>query len=635
MPPRTDGRRARQASGTNANSGFRHILDGIASSTSTDRTNQRILAQQTAATSSITGKAPASTVVSDAVGAAPSGGTVATIGANARIYAGTSVGVRAIERLSATGIVGGIQGGIGAVGASVLIVNVKANTEATILAGAEITAGASSPVTVTASYDESLMGVAFQAGFGFIALGAQVVILKSDATQTAAISTTAKVESASSVTVAASATREMLPLTVGLQIAGASAGAGIAIGTMTGNTSATVGTVPFGGTGTVGSLTVSASSDLTVDAYAVSVVGGGLALSAAVALATLKGTTAASATPTGSIGSGGISATATRPSARTNALTCHRRHRVRRTVAISRTSGPPRRPASGTNRLVAARSPSMRRPTTRFRRRPGRPGRLISIAVVVRSPRCRRDLRLLTDVTGSTSVTVRAWPEQGGCRGADRHADRLVAGVIAVATIAETADIEAGRLGRVDLSTGAGPSRRRPALPASGSTPTAPSGNDARRERDAHAPRSASRPGLFGSLRSLARRRAPRQRHRVDGDDRRFSQVASSRRRRRAKATTAVTASAGPAAPRGERVVATLVQRWNGLTRPRGRPAGPTFPTRPQRDPFRLIEPRDPSRTYKRISGAWWRRAYLPIWRTRPAERRHLSCSPSRPSRRS
>jgi tetratricopeptide (TPR) repeat protein len=70
---------------------------------------------------------------------------VATISGSAQIYAGTGVGARAIERLAATGIAGGIQAGIGAAGASVLILNVRANTEATIAGGAEITVGAAGP----------------------------------------------------------------------------------------------------------------------------------------------------------------------------------------------------------------------------------------------------------------------------------------------------------------------------------------------------------------------------------------------------------------------------------------------------------------------------------------------------------
>ena len=55
---------------------------------------------------------------------------------------------------------------------------------------------------------------------------------------------------------------------------------------------------------------VDATDNLKTDSYAISVQGGAGALSAAVAIATLSGSTQASAAPTGSIGSGGISVTA-------------------------------------------------------------------------------------------------------------------------------------------------------------------------------------------------------------------------------------------------------------------------------------------------------------------------------------
>ena len=81
--------------------------------------------------------------------------------------AGGSVGVRAEEQIDFFGFVGSFQGGFVAVGASVLVVNVDSNTDASIGSGALVQAGTGSGdcttvgycVTVAAAYDEHVQGI--------------------------------------------------------------------------------------------------------------------------------------------------------------------------------------------------------------------------------------------------------------------------------------------------------------------------------------------------------------------------------------------------------------------------------------------------------------------------------------------
>ena len=130
-----------QASGGDSTNGFQGILSGT-SSGSGNRTDQRIGDNTGGANSSIASSAPGSDVVSNAVAAPPAGGTTARIGAGVTVVAGGSVSVRADERLDLFSIVGGVQGGFVAVGASVLVANVETNVDASIGANASITAGA-------------------------------------------------------------------------------------------------------------------------------------------------------------------------------------------------------------------------------------------------------------------------------------------------------------------------------------------------------------------------------------------------------------------------------------------------------------------------------------------------------------
>jgi hypothetical protein len=113
------------------------------------------------------------------------------------------------------------------------------------------------------------------------------------------------------VDVSADADRNVLMVTVGVAGGAAAAGAGIGVANISGDTTANVGALPVGSIAhPVGHFNVSADSDITARAFAVSVQAGGLALSAAVALLTILGVTSATSGASGSVGSGGISITA-------------------------------------------------------------------------------------------------------------------------------------------------------------------------------------------------------------------------------------------------------------------------------------------------------------------------------------
>jgi hypothetical protein len=78
-------------------------------------------------------------------------GTVAYISTNAIVQADNSVAVRAREDLIFHVIVGDAAGGVGALGASIAIVNINTNTEAYIDSNAEVSAGTGGSDNVTVS----------------------------------------------------------------------------------------------------------------------------------------------------------------------------------------------------------------------------------------------------------------------------------------------------------------------------------------------------------------------------------------------------------------------------------------------------------------------------------------------------
>ena len=309
----------RSASGSNGSSGWTKIIDSLANS-ETDPASQKIAQRSATAKSSFTAQTGiASNAVSDT--SIPEG-TVAAIQDGADVTAGGSVGVRAAEQIDFFGFVGSFQGGFVAVGASVLVVNVDSNTDASIGSGALVQAGTGSGgcttvgdcVTVAASYDEHVQGIGIAGSGGFVAVGAQVVVINSTADQTAHIDSGAALPQAGGgIEVSAGADRDVSALS--LTVAGGAVAVGAAIGIVNadGDTIASVGNVAMGtdaGGGTVRGLTVAADADAAVTATAYAIQAGIAALNGAVAVATLEGKARAASGAHGPLGSGGLTVSA-------------------------------------------------------------------------------------------------------------------------------------------------------------------------------------------------------------------------------------------------------------------------------------------------------------------------------------
>jgi hypothetical protein len=117
---------------TTAATGTAASSTGSPKSGETTRPRLRINGAKNDAKSGINGAAPDDGVVDDGMATPPSGGTTATVQANASLTAGRSIDVIADERMTFTGIAGGIQGGFVAVGASILVVSIDSNVEAIV-----------------------------------------------------------------------------------------------------------------------------------------------------------------------------------------------------------------------------------------------------------------------------------------------------------------------------------------------------------------------------------------------------------------------------------------------------------------------------------------------------------------------
>ena len=76
------------ADGNDSASGYKQMVDGISDDSSTNRTSQRMTAAKATTRSSINASAPGHGVVGGSMSAAPSGGTMATVGSNAVLERG-------------------------------------------------------------------------------------------------------------------------------------------------------------------------------------------------------------------------------------------------------------------------------------------------------------------------------------------------------------------------------------------------------------------------------------------------------------------------------------------------------------------------------------------------------------------
>ena len=196
-----------------------------------------------------------------------------------------------------------ITGGVAAIGAGILVLNVKSNVQATVGAGAALFAGSDpgDTIEVEATATESSSGLALGGGIGLVAINGQVVVLNTDATQKAEVLDGAKLGRAGGgIVVTANATRTTWTLSVSGAVAGVAAGASISLLDVGGDTIASVGNVAIAtdaadpAQGAVSGAAITAIATVSPEAKAYGIQAGvGAGISGVVALSTLAGTTRA------------------------------------------------------------------------------------------------------------------------------------------------------------------------------------------------------------------------------------------------------------------------------------------------------------------------------------------------------
>src|SRR5205823_5191129 len=149
---------------------------------------------------------------------------------------------------------------------------------------------------------------ALAGGFGFVGLGAQVIVVNDSGTQNAHIDTGAVVGGAGGgLFVTTNANRNIAVDAIGVTSVAFSTGAAIAVATVSGDALATIGNVAV----TAAGITVAVTDVLSAPMFVISVSGGiGAGLAGAIAFITVTGKASASSGAHGTVGSGGYSVTA-------------------------------------------------------------------------------------------------------------------------------------------------------------------------------------------------------------------------------------------------------------------------------------------------------------------------------------
>ena len=198
------------------------------------------------------------------------------------VVAGGSVRVVADDGLKFFGLAGAAAGGVVGFGAAILVANLSSATDAHLTSNANVTAGGQ--IFIHAGLSENSEGLAFAGTAGVVAVSAQVAVLTDTSSQTAHIDAGAQIHGApAGIVVEAITGRDIEALALGGGFGAVAAGAAIGLPDVTSTTTAHVGTITMDGT--IGGLTVKASSDLSITALSVAVEGGiGIALNATVAV---------------------------------------------------------------------------------------------------------------------------------------------------------------------------------------------------------------------------------------------------------------------------------------------------------------------------------------------------------------
>ncbi|MEX1357532.1 MAG: hypothetical protein WD981_02810, partial [Gaiellaceae bacterium] len=270
---------------TGDGNGYQTILDG-ATPTASDNTSMRIRGvtgddSSSGAKKSIRDKAILNAgVTATALSTTVPRGTAAAI--DATVVAGGTVRIVADDNLRFKGLVGTAAGGVVGIGGSVLVANVKSSTDARLGAPASITAGGQ--LFIRARLDEESFALAFAGAGGLVAVGAQVAVLNDTSTQSAHVDNGAEIPTAAGgIVVEALTTREIETLAIGGSIGAVAAGASIALPSVESTTNASIGLLD--GPSESGTVRITASSDVELEARSIAVNAGAFAANAAVALA--------------------------------------------------------------------------------------------------------------------------------------------------------------------------------------------------------------------------------------------------------------------------------------------------------------------------------------------------------------
>ncbi len=279
--PTTEADNEAGGNGGGAGYGYKNILDGVSGSKYGPNGSSRLSSAKSNANSGISSKAAtASGLTAAAMTGTVARGTSAAI--DATVVAGGSVQVKADEFVHFFGLVVSAAGGFVGVGGAVQVATVDSNTDARIGATANINAGGQ--VSVYAGNTERTNTFALAFGGGVVGIGAQVTVLHSTSHQTAHIDAGATISTAGGGLGAQAWTdREVGVFAIGGGVGVVGVGLALALPITTGTTTASIGTLagPVNG----GGLTVIAHGKLHVDTKAIGVGGGVVGINAVVALA--------------------------------------------------------------------------------------------------------------------------------------------------------------------------------------------------------------------------------------------------------------------------------------------------------------------------------------------------------------
>ena len=273
-------------------------------------TNSRIATVTIGASSTIAGAEPGANVTTNALHAQPVAGTSAKIDGVVTAVNG-HVQVWAKDKLDVNGLAGAVAAGVVGVGAGILVLNVDSSTNAQIAGNATVSAGGQ--ITVDAEMNpENTSGLAFAGTGGFVAVGAQVVVINDSGSQNAHIDSGATLlKAGGGIDVNSTASRTASADAIGVGIGAGAIGAAISVLNVSGDNNASIGNVAVGGTSAPAHINVSTVDNITADNFTIQVEGGvGVGIGAAVALVDLEGTATASSGAHGSVGSGGFTVTA-------------------------------------------------------------------------------------------------------------------------------------------------------------------------------------------------------------------------------------------------------------------------------------------------------------------------------------